>query len=127
MRCISSSPRRLASRTTPAGLPPSGVSVNAVYRSASVIPRWCQTARVVRLVDQRSARLLSLLNDGQQGASSMSATAPREKAFLLAVPEQRVLEAIARRLPRAVHPDHLTTLALAAAVGFAVAAATGRF
>ena len=41
----------------------------------------------------------------------MSATAPREKAFLLAVPEQRLLEAIARRLPRAVHPDHLTSLA----------------
>jgi phosphatidylglycerophosphate synthase len=57
----------------------------------------------------------------------MSATAPREKAFLLAVPEQRLLEAIARRLPPAVRPDHLTSLALAAAVGFAVVAATGRF
>jgi archaetidylinositol phosphate synthase len=56
----------------------------------------------------------------------MSATAPREKAFLLAVPEQRLLEAIARRLPAAVRPDHLTGLALAAAAGFAVAAATGR-
>src|SRR3954447_16188920 len=51
--------------------------------------------------------------------------APREKRFLLAVPEQRVLEAMAVRLPRFVKPDHLTALALAAAVGFAVAAATG--
>src|SRR5438128_294503 len=45
--------------------------------------------------------------------------------MLLAVPEQRLLEAIARRLPRAVHPDHLTALALASAVAFAVSAATG--
>ena len=51
--------------------------------------------------------------------------APREKAFLLARPEQRLLEAIARRLPAPVRPDHLTALALAAAVAFAVAAATG--
>jgi archaetidylinositol phosphate synthase len=53
-------------------------------------------------------------------------TAPREKAFLLARPEQRLLEAIARRLPAWLLPDHLTGLALAAAVGFAVSAATGR-
>jgi phosphatidylglycerophosphate synthase len=53
--------------------------------------------------------------------------APREKTFLLAVPEQRLLEAIARRLPAFVRPDHLTVLALAAAVGFAVAAASGAF
>ena len=53
------------------------------------------------------------------------ADAPREKAFLLARPEQRLLEAIARRLPALVRPDHLTALALAAAVAFAVAAATG--
>jgi phosphatidylglycerophosphate synthase len=53
--------------------------------------------------------------------------APREKTFLLARPEQRLLEAIARRLPRVVRPDHLTVLALMAAVGFAVAAASGAF
>ncbi|HEY6892029.1 MAG TPA: CDP-alcohol phosphatidyltransferase family protein [Solirubrobacter sp.] len=53
--------------------------------------------------------------------------APREKAFLLARPEQRLLEAIARRLPAFVRPDHLTGLALAAAVGFAAAAASGAF
>jgi phosphatidylglycerophosphate synthase len=53
-------------------------------------------------------------------------TAPREKAFLLARPEQRLLEAIAWRLPSWLLPDHLTALALAAAVGFAAAAATGR-
>jgi phosphatidylglycerophosphate synthase len=55
-----------------------------------------------------------------------SVDAPREKAFLLARPEQRLLEAIARRLPAFVRPDHLTALALAAAAAFAVAAATGR-
>src|SRR3954465_4628510 len=53
----------------------------------------------------------------------MSATAAREKAFLLARPEQRLLEAIARRLPAWLLPDHLTALALAAAAGLAVAAA----
>jgi archaetidylinositol phosphate synthase len=53
--------------------------------------------------------------------------APREKAFLLAQPEQKLLEAIARRLPAFVRPDHLTVLALAAAVAFAVAAASGWF
>ena len=57
----------------------------------------------------------------------MSAEAPREKTFLLARPEQRLLEAVARRLPAWVRPDHLTGLALGAAVAFAVAAATGRF
>ena len=54
-------------------------------------------------------------------------TAPREKAFLLARPEQKLLEAIARRLPAFVRPDHLTVLALAAAVAFAVSAASGWF
>src|SRR3954447_24209839 len=53
--------------------------------------------------------------------------APREKTFLLALPEQRLLEAIARRLPAFVRPDHLTVLALAAAVAFAVFAASGSF
>src|SRR4051794_27598935 len=55
----------------------------------------------------------------------MDATAPREKAFLLARPEQRLLEAIARRLPARVLPDHLTALALLAAAGFAVSGAFG--
>src|SRR3954464_4137020 len=53
----------------------------------------------------------------------MSVTAPREKAFVLARPEQRLLEAIARRLPARVRPDHLTALALAAAAAFCAAAA----
>src|SRR5262249_37222677 len=47
----------------------------------------------------------------------------REKAFLLARPEQRLLEAIARRIPARVLPDHLTALALLAALGFAIAGA----
>ncbi len=55
----------------------------------------------------------------------MDATASREKAFLLARPEQRLLEAIARRLPARVLPDHLTALALVAAGGFAVFGALG--
>ena len=54
-------------------------------------------------------------------------TAEREKTFLLARPEQRLLEAIARRLPAFVRPDHLTVLALVAAVAFAVVAASGAF
>jgi len=43
----------------------------------------------------------------------------REKKFLLAVPEARVLEWIARRLPPAVKPDHLTALGVLAALGIA--------
>jgi archaetidylinositol phosphate synthase len=47
--------------------------------------------------------------------------APRSKQFLLAGPEQRVLEWIARRLPSRVLPDHLTALGVLAAVGIAAA------
>src|SRR5918998_1094083 len=50
-----------------------------------------------------------------------AATAPREKQFLLARHEQRVLEWIARRLPARVLPDHLTALGVAAAAGIAAA------
>jgi archaetidylinositol phosphate synthase len=45
----------------------------------------------------------------------------REKKFLLAGPEARVLEWIARRLPSAVKPDHLTALGVVAAIGIAAA------
>jgi phosphatidylglycerophosphate synthase len=48
-------------------------------------------------------------------------TAPRQKTFLLARPETRVLEWIAGRLPRWVMPDHLTALGVLAAVGIAAA------
>jgi archaetidylinositol phosphate synthase len=48
-------------------------------------------------------------------------TAAREKTFLLARPEARVLEWIAHRLPRGVMPDHLTLLGVLAAVGIAAA------
>ena len=51
-------------------------------------------------------------------------TATREKTFLLARPEARVLEWIARRLPRFVMPDHLTALGVLAAIGIAVIVAT---
>jgi len=47
--------------------------------------------------------------------------APRQKTFLLARPETRVLEWIARRLPRWVMPDHLTALGVLAAIGIAAA------
>jgi phosphatidylglycerophosphate synthase len=48
-------------------------------------------------------------------------SAPREKTFLLARPEGRVLEWIARRLPAWVMPDHLTGLGVLAALGIAAA------
>ena len=48
-------------------------------------------------------------------------TATRQKTFLLARPETRVLEWIARRLPRWVMPDHLTALGVLAALGIAAA------
>jgi phosphatidylglycerophosphate synthase len=48
-------------------------------------------------------------------------SAPREKTFLLARPEARVLGWIAARLPRAVKPDHLTVLGVLAAAGIAAA------
>ena len=47
--------------------------------------------------------------------------ATREKTFLLARPEARVLEWIARRLPARVAPDHLTALGVLAAFGIAAA------
>jgi phosphatidylglycerophosphate synthase len=48
-------------------------------------------------------------------------SAPREKTFLLARPEARALEWIARRLPARVMPDHLTALGVAAAAAIAAA------
>jgi archaetidylinositol phosphate synthase len=54
-------------------------------------------------------------------STGSSTDAPRSKQFLLAVPETRVLEWIARRLPRAVKPDHLTALGVLASIGIAAA------
>jgi archaetidylinositol phosphate synthase len=48
-------------------------------------------------------------------------TATREKTFLLARPEARLLDSIARRLPARVLPDHLTLLGVVAAIGIAAA------
>ena len=53
--------------------------------------------------------------------SDRQGDAPRNKQFLLARPEARVLEWIARRLPSWVMPDHLTALGVVAAVGIAAA------
>src|SRR3712207_6690567 len=50
-----------------------------------------------------------------------SAESPRDKDFLLAKAEQRVLHAIAERLPARVLPDHLTALGVIAALGIAAA------
>jgi archaetidylinositol phosphate synthase len=47
--------------------------------------------------------------------------APRDKQFLLARHETRVLDWIARRLPSWVTPNHLTGLGVVAAVGIAAA------
>ena len=47
--------------------------------------------------------------------------APREKTFLLARPEGRVLEWLAQRLPARVMPDHMTALGVVAAVGIGAA------
>ena len=45
--------------------------------------------------------------------------APRDKQFLLAPAEGRVLEWIAQRLPARVLPDHMTVIGVLAAVGIA--------
>jgi phosphatidylglycerophosphate synthase len=45
----------------------------------------------------------------------------REKTFLLARPETRVLEWIAARIPSRIKPDHLTALGVLASVGVAAA------
>jgi phosphatidylglycerophosphate synthase len=45
----------------------------------------------------------------------------RDKRFLLAAPEARVLTAIARRLPTWIKPDHLTALGVLAALGISAA------
>jgi len=51
----------------------------------------------------------------------VSDDAPRDKQFLLARVEGRVLEWIARPLPARVMPDHLTALGVLAAIGIAAA------
>ena len=45
----------------------------------------------------------------------------RDKKFLLAGPEGRVLEWIAKRLPGRMKPDHLTALGVLASIGIAAA------
>ncbi len=47
--------------------------------------------------------------------------APRSKQFILAVPEARVLEWIAKRLPVWLKPDHLTAIGVLASIGIAAA------
>jgi archaetidylinositol phosphate synthase len=53
--------------------------------------------------------------------SETTADAPRSKQFLLAVPEARALEWIARRLPSRLMPDHLTAIGVLASIGIAAA------
>ena len=47
--------------------------------------------------------------------------APRDKQFFLAVPEARILEWMARRLPAWAKPDHLTALGVLAALAIGAA------
>jgi archaetidylinositol phosphate synthase len=47
--------------------------------------------------------------------------APRSKHFILAVPEARALEWIAKRLPSRVKPDHLTAVGVVASIGIGAA------
>jgi archaetidylinositol phosphate synthase len=51
----------------------------------------------------------------------MMSDAPRSKQFILAVPEARALEWIARRVPCCLKPDHLTALGVLASLGIAAA------
>jgi phosphatidylglycerophosphate synthase len=51
----------------------------------------------------------------------MAEDAPREKTFLLARHEARVLEWLAQRLPTRVMPDHMTALGVLAALGIGAA------
>jgi archaetidylinositol phosphate synthase len=54
-------------------------------------------------------------------ANANTDDAPRDKQFLLARVEGRILEWIARRLPARVMPDHMTALGVLAAIGIAAA------
>jgi phosphatidylglycerophosphate synthase len=54
-------------------------------------------------------------------AAAAGPDAPRSKQFVLAGVEGRVLEWIARRLPRWVMPDHMTVLGVVAAFGILAA------
>jgi phosphatidylglycerophosphate synthase len=60
-----------------------------------------------------------MVSKGMEDAMKTTADAPREKTFLLAPVEGRVLEWIARRLPARVMPDHMTALGVLAAFGIA--------
>jgi archaetidylinositol phosphate synthase len=51
----------------------------------------------------------------------MMSDAPRSNQFILAVPEARALEWIARRVPCWLKPDHLTALGVLASLGIAAA------
>jgi len=51
----------------------------------------------------------------------MAEDVPREKTFLLARHEARVLEWLAHRLPERVMPDHMTALGVVAALGIGAA------
>jgi phosphatidylglycerophosphate synthase len=54
------------------------------------------------------------------------ATATRELTFLLALPEKKFLQAVARRIPRRFRPNHFTVLGVLAGTGAGVAYALAR-
>ena len=57
----------------------------------------------------------------ETGTGTEAVHAERTPSFLLAKPEKRALQAIARRLPRWILPDDLTLLGIAAALAIAAA------
>lgn len=58
---------------------------------------------------------------GPAGADEKGVKATREPNFLLAKPEKRALQTMARRLPRWVLPDDLTALGVLSAIGICAA------
>src|SRR3712207_4714239 len=68
--------------------------------------------RADTLLDQRSTK---------EPTMPTAQTHTRDKAFLLAGVEQRVLHWLAPRLPARLMPDHLTALGVLAALGIAAA------
>jgi archaetidylinositol phosphate synthase len=60
-------------------------------------------------------------NPAEPAPGAEAVHAERTPSFLLARPEKRVLQAIAKRLPRWILPDDLTLLGIAAAIAICVA------
>jgi phosphatidylglycerophosphate synthase len=77
----------------------------------------------MRTTTPRSTRITRRRRDHAPSPTHVreAVAAEREPSFLLAKPEKRLLQAIARRLPSWVLPNDLTALGVVAAAGIAVA------